>query len=60
MIKKMSFTYQDTDEACTFTVQDSDIVLPFFTCTSSDPIILARAAVTIKDYKSVQMHQANN
>lgn len=43
------YTYHDTDEAWTFTAQESDIVLPLFTCTSCDPIILALAAEEINE-----------
>lgn len=37
-------THHETDDAWTLTLQESDIVLPFLTCTSCEPVILALAA----------------
>lgn len=45
IIKQNYSTYHEIDDACTFTIQDNEIVLPFFTCNSCEPIIFARAAV---------------
>lgn len=42
------YTYHEMDDAWTFTTHDREMVLPFFTCTSWEPIILARAAVERK------------
>lgn len=43
-----------TDGACTFTVHDSAIVLPFFTCTSGEPLMCAVAADTEESHRGTK------
>lgn len=47
-MRKIDTTYHEMDDAWTFTTHDREMVLPFLTCTSWEPIIFARAAVERK------------